>query len=72
MLLTTNSEVIEFNPEFYKFFTILGGEINPVINNNTTVKHLENYAIYINPEDIVKMEEQDYDSFNNLEPLLSN
>ena len=50
--------------EFYDYFTILGGEINPVINENDRVKNLNNYAIYINPEDIVKMEEQDYDSFN--------
>lgn len=64
-LLTTNSEVIEFNSDFYKFFTILGGEINPIINDNKSIDNLENYAIYINPEDIVKMEEQDYDSLYN-------
>lgn len=64
-LLTTNSEVIEFNPEFYDYFTILGGEINPVINDNDKVDDIENYAIYINPDDIVKMEEQDYDSLYN-------
>jgi hypothetical protein len=63
-LLTTNSEVISFNPEFYDFFTILGGEINPVINNNDKIDP-EEYAIYIDPEDIVKMEEQDYDSLYN-------
>lgn len=64
-LLTTNSEVIEFNPEFYDFFTILGGEINPVINDNEKILNIEDYAIYIDPEDIVKMEEQDYDSLYN-------
>ena len=64
-MLTTNSEVIEFNSDFYKFFTILGGEINPIINDNKSIDNLENYAIYINPEDIVKMEEQDYDSLYN-------
>lgn len=64
-LLTTNSEVIEFNSEFYDFFTILGGEINPLINDNEKVNNIEDYAIYINPEDIVKMEEQDYDSLYN-------
>ena len=64
-LLTTNSEIIEFNPEFYDYFTILGGEINPVINDNTKVEDIDKYAIYINPDDIVKMEEQDYDSLYN-------
>ena len=62
-LLTTNSEVINFNSEFYDFFTILGGEINPVINENDKVENIEDYAIYIDQEDVVKMEEQDYDSF---------
>lgn len=64
-LLTTNSEVIQFNPEFYNFFTILGGEINPIVNNNEVISNPEDYAIYIDPEDIVKMEEQDYDSLYN-------
>lgn len=64
-LLTTNSEVINFNSEFYDFFTILGGEINPVINNNDKVNNIEDYAIYIDPEDIIKLEEQDYDSLYN-------
>lgn len=64
-LLTTNSEVIQFNPEFYDFFTILGGEINPVINNNERISNPEDYAIYIDPNDIVKLEEQDYDSLYN-------
>lgn len=64
-LLTTNSEVIEFNSEFYNYFVILGGEINPVVNDNEKVPNIEDYAIYINPDDIVKMEEQDYDSLYN-------
>lgn len=64
-LLTTNSEVIEFNKEFYDFFTINTGEINPVINNNEHISNIEDYAIYIAPEDIRKMEEQDYDSLYN-------
>ena len=64
-LLTTNSEVIEFNSDFYNFFTILGGEINPIINDNKNVKDIEKYAIYIDPEDIIKLEEQDYDSLFN-------
>jgi len=64
-LLTTNSEVIEFNQEFHDYFTILGGEINPVINDNERVDNIEDFAIYINPDDVVKMEEQDYDSLYN-------
>lgn len=64
-LLTTNSEVIEFNPEFHNFFTIVGGEINPLVNDNEDVPNIDDYAIYIDPEDIVKLEEQDYDSLYN-------
>lgn len=64
-LLTTNSEVIEFNSEFYDFLTILGGEINPVINNNEKVPNIDDYAIYINPDDIVKTNEMDYDELFN-------
>ena len=64
-LLTTNSEVITFNKEFYDYFTILGGEINPIINNNEKISNIEDYAIYIDPNDIIKMEEQDYDSLYN-------
>lgn len=63
-MLTTNSEVIKFNKEFYDFFTIIGGEINPIVNENDKVQ-IENYAIYIDPDDITKIEEQDYDSLYN-------
>jgi hypothetical protein len=64
-LLTTNSEVIEFNPEFHKFFTILGGEINPIVNENKYVDDISDYAIYIDPDDISKVEEMDDDSLYN-------
>ena len=64
-LLTTNSEVIIFNAEFYNFFTILGGEINAIINDNEHVGNIEDYAIYINPEDMIKLDELDYDSLYN-------
>lgn len=64
-MLTTNSEVINFNKEFYDFFTILGGEINPDVNNNDKIINIEDYAIYIDPEDIVKTNEMDYDSLYN-------
>lgn len=63
-LLTTNSEEIKFNKEFYDFFTLVGGEINPIINDNKN-RIIEDYAIYIDPADVVKMEEQDYDSLYN-------
>lgn len=64
-MLTTNSETITFNSEFYDYFVILGGEINPVVNDNERVKNIDDYAIYINPDDIVKVEEQDDDSLFN-------
>lgn len=64
-LLTTNSEVINFNADFYDFFFLLAGEINPNINENDKVDNIEDYAIYINPEDVTKLEEQDYDSLYN-------
>ena len=61
-LLTTNSEVVEFNDEFNDFFTILGSEINPIINDNKKIKNINDWAIYVDPADIVKLEEQDEDS----------
>ena len=64
-MLTTNSEVIEFNKEFYDFFTIICGEINPIVNENETIKNIEDYAIWIDPEDIEKVDDQDYDSLYN-------
>lgn len=64
-LLTTISEKIEFNKEFDKFFTILGGEINPIVNENDFVENILDYAIYIDPEDIIKLEELDNDSLFN-------
>lgn len=66
-LLTTNSEVIEFNPEFNKFFTIIGGEINPIVNDNQFVDDITDYAIYIDPDDLSKVEEMDDDSLYNTE-----
>ena len=64
-LLTTNSEEVKFNSDFYKFFTIIGGEIYPKIDNNEDVPNIEDYAIYIDPDDITKMEEFDDDSLYN-------
>src|SRR5699024_5447537 len=66
-LLSTKTIDIEFNPEFDKFFKIIAGEINPVIRNNKAVPNIDDYAIYIDPKNIVKLNEQDYDSlFNTL------
>ena len=64
-LLTTDSEVIKFNAEFYNFFTIIGGEINPIINENQNVPNIDDYAIFIDPNDMMKMEEMDNDSLYN-------
>lgn len=64
-LLTTNSEMITFNDDFYKFFNILSGEITPKMNNNSDIENIEDYAIYIEPEAISKIEEMDDDSLYN-------
>lgn len=64
-LLTTNSEKIEFNDEFYKFFSIYGGDISPIINDNKDVKDIEDYVLYIDPEDIAMTDELDDDSLYN-------
>lgn len=64
-LLTTNSEEVKFNSDFYKFFSIIGGEIYPKIDNNEDVPNIEDYAIYINPEDMAKIEEFDADTLYN-------
>lgn len=64
-LLTTNSEKIEFTPEFYKFFTVIGGEVNPIVNENEFVDDIERYAIYINPDDIEVVDEFDDNSLYN-------
>ena len=64
-LLNTNSEKVEFNSDFYKFFNIVAGEINAKINNNEDIDNLDDYAIYIDPDDISKVEEFDEDSLYN-------
>lgn len=64
-LLTTNSERIEFNDEFYNFFSIYGGDISPIINDNKDVKDIEDYVLYIDPEDIAMTDEMDDDSLYN-------
>ena len=64
-LLNTNSEKIEFNSDFYKFFTIVSGEINAKVNDNEDISNIEDYAIYVDPDDISKVEEFDEDSLYN-------
>ena len=61
-LLTTRSETIEFSDEFYKYFTLSVGEINPSLEN---VEKIEDLAIYVIPEEISKIEEMDDDSTYN-------
>lgn len=60
-LLTTVSERIEFTDEFYKFFSMTAGEINPILNNDM-IDDLDNWAIWIDPNDIMKSDELDSDS----------
>ena len=64
-LLNKISETITFNVDFYKFFTFTGGEINPIVNDNETVPNIEDYAIYVDPTDIAKVDELDDDSLYN-------
>lgn len=68
-LLETFSEIIKFNDNFYKFFTLIGGEIMPVLQLEDEDKDIDDYAIYINPDDINKVDEYEDDSlFNNFLP----
>ena len=64
-LLSTKTIAIEFNPDFDKFFTIVAGEINPIVRDNQSVDDIDDYAIYIDPKDMIKTNEQDYDSLFN-------
>lgn len=60
-LLTTKSEMIEFSDTFHKWFSLDGEEIH-LLNGIKNVKEL---SIYINPEEIKKVEEFDPDSTYN-------
>ena len=64
-LLNTNSEKVEFSTDFYKFFTLVGGEIYAKLNDNEDIPNIEDYAIYVDPADISKVEEFDEDSLYN-------
>lgn len=61
-LLSTRSEKIEFNDEFYKYFSLSVGEVNLSLED---VEDINDLAIYVIPEEISKMEEFDNDSTYN-------
>ena len=63
-LLTTISEKIEFCDMFYKFFTLTAGEVSPILVNNN-ISDLDDWAIWIDPNDIQKSDDLDDDSFYN-------
>lgn len=65
-LLTTNSEMLRFTPEFNDFFNLTQSEIYPNVNNNEKYgDEINNYGIYIDPADIEKVSELDDDSLYN-------
>ena len=61
-LLTTNSEVLEFNEAFDKYFILSSGEVYPKIEENEDVEDIKRYAIYIPPNAIEKVDELDDES----------
>lgn len=62
-LLTTISERIDFNDEFYKFFSLISNEI--IINNDTDDDiNINDYILCINSEDIEAVEEFDETEYN--------
>lgn len=61
-LLTTKSEVLEFNDVFDKYFTLTSGEVYPLIEENDSVEDINEYAIYIAPNTIEKVDEMDEES----------
>ena len=61
-LLTTISELIAFNDDFYKFFLLIGGsEINPNVNENPYVENITDYVIYIDPDDLITTDDDEID-----------
>lgn len=63
-LLTTKSEVIKFNEDFYKFFTLSVGDVYPRIDDSE-VENLSNWSIYIPSDGMVRTDELDDDSSYN-------
>lgn len=64
-LLTTNSEIIEFNEIFNRYFTLSSGEVYPRIEDNDEVDNMDDYAIYIAPNTIEKADSFDDDTAYN-------
>lgn len=60
-LLTTKSEMVEFSDTFHKWFNLHGEELR-LLNN---IKNLKELSIYINPDEIKKVEEFDPNSTYN-------
>lgn len=60
-MLTTISEKIEFNEEFYIFFTLTAGQVEPVLNNDM-VDNLDDWAVWFNPNELCKADVLDDDS----------
>lgn len=61
-LLTTNSDMIEFNEEFYQFFTINANEVMMNIENEDI--NIANYSIVFIRENIVTIDEFSDNDFN--------
>lgn len=61
-LLTTQSEVIEFSPEFYNYLTINANEI--MINSSNDDIDLSQYTLVLMKENIQSIEEFDNSEFN--------
>lgn len=61
-LLTTHSEVLEFNDAFDKYFSLNSGEVYPQVEENDSVEDINEYAIYIAPNTIEKVDEFDEES----------
>lgn len=61
-LLTTDSERIEFNDEFCKFFQLSFDEVYPYIDDNPFLKNPDDWAIFINPDSIARDDEFDSDT----------
>ena len=59
-LLTTVSKMIKFNEEFYRFFSLDAGEITPILSNEEV--DLENWVIFIDPNEIQRSDDMDSDS----------
>lgn len=59
-LLSTISENIEFNPEFDTFFTLMSDQIIPNIGEDAPADiDLNDWGIYINPDDLSMADEMD-------------